>query len=200
MSHEQRQQVAARMHAAATLTGATLDGKTRLGDVRRNGVLLTQVPRWPKRLGDAQRIREAINQRERIAAYHAAAPAYRGLSLALHDQGLTTQASDYRLREQRLERRAQLREVKLGAWFFSAVLDLVAGHGERPGSIFVSYLEAVLTFAAAYSSMYALRRDAALRAQLGRVAGAQPHLVPRTRPLPWLTLAGILQQSSERWG
>jgi hypothetical protein len=49
-----------------------------------------------------------------------------------------------------LERRAQLREGKLGARFFSAVLDLVAGRGERPGRIFVAYLVVVLAFAAAY--------------------------------------------------
>jgi hypothetical protein len=141
----------ARMDPATVLRDITLSAATRLGDVAWNGVPLTQVD-WSqaRRLGDEQYIKAAKKGRDRIIAYHAAARAYRGLSVVLHDQGLTADASDYRLREQRLERRAQRREGKLGAWFVSALLDMVAGHGERPGRIFVSYLIVVVAFAAAY--------------------------------------------------
>lgn len=89
-------------------------------------------------------------RRERIAARRAVARAYRGLALALRGQGLLVPASGYRLREQRLERQVSWRERKYGSWLFSAILDLVAGYGERPGRIFAAYLAVISVFAAAY--------------------------------------------------
>jgi hypothetical protein len=56
----------------------------------------------------------------------------------------------YRLREQGLERAALWQQRKLGAWLFSALLDLVAGFGERPGRIFAAYLAVVGSFAVAF--------------------------------------------------
>lgn len=140
----------ARMDGSTTLNGVTLDGKTQLGDVRWNGVPLTRVSTWPSRLGDEQAIKAAKNRRERIAAYRDAARAYRGLSIALRGQGLLIQASDYRLREQVLERKASVLEGKLLGWIFSWLLDLIAGYGERPVRSFVAYLSVLFGFAGAY--------------------------------------------------
>jgi hypothetical protein len=141
----------ARMDAATNLSNVTLDSRVQLADVAWNGVLLSRVD-WTQvpSLGDELAIKEAQNRKERVAAYHEAARAYRGLAIALREQGLVGTASNYRLREQRLERRAQLREGKLVGWLFSALLDLLAGYGERPGRTFVAYLTVVLTFAALY--------------------------------------------------
>jgi hypothetical protein len=69
----------ARMDAATTLDGVTLDDKTGLRDVRWTGVPLTQVPTWPARLGDEQAIKWARTRTGRIRASRDAARAYRGL-------------------------------------------------------------------------------------------------------------------------
>jgi hypothetical protein len=143
----------ARMDAATTLDEATLDSKTRLGDVRWNGVPLARVPSWPARLGDEQVIREAKVRRARIGAYRTAARSYRNLSLALRSQGLFIPASDYRLREQVLERKARLLEGGLLGWVFSWLLNLVAGYGERPVRSFFAYLLVLFGFAGAYFAL-----------------------------------------------
>jgi uncharacterized protein YjbI with pentapeptide repeats len=132
------------------LTQVTLDGETELGDIDWQGVLLTRVPRWPTRLGDENpRFAPEIRQR-RIEVYRDAARAYRGLSIALRSQGLLIPASNYRLREQLLERKAKLLSFNLLGWVFSWLLYLVAGYGERPVRAFVAYLLVLFSFAGAY--------------------------------------------------
>ncbi len=143
----------ARMDAATTLDGVTLDGNTHLGDVRWNGAQLTQVPAWPLPLGDEQAIAEAQSRRRAIAAYRNAARAYRGLSIALRGQGLLIPASNYRLREQVLERKAMLLEFSLLGWVFSWLLYLVAGYGERPVRSFFAYLLVIAGFTTAYLAL-----------------------------------------------
>jgi hypothetical protein len=140
----------ARLDRATQLIGVTLDSRTRLGDIDWQGVPLTRVPAWPLPLGDEQDIREAKNRRDRITAYRDAARAYRNLSIALHSQGLLIPASNYRLREQVLERKARLLEGGLLGWVFSWLLFLVAGYGERPVRAFVAYLLVLFGFAGAY--------------------------------------------------
>jgi hypothetical protein len=168
--------VGARFDAESLLIDPVLDRRVWLGDIAWSGVPLSQVSwRDVPRLGDEAAISEARRPRERrrpswfhprrrmasararrrqiTAAYTAAARAYRGLSIALRTQGLQDAASSYRLREQRLVRKARLREGKPFAWFGSLMLDWVAGYGERPARAFRAYVAVVLAFAAVYFSL-----------------------------------------------
>jgi hypothetical protein len=150
--------IEATMDKATRLAEVTLDAETWLGDIDWQGVTLTRVPAWPRRLGDEQAIAEAKNRRAknrqwRIAAYRGAARAYRGLSIALRSQGLLIPASNYRLREQVLERKAKLLEFSLFGWVFSWLLFLVAGYGERPVRSFIAYLLVLFGFAGAYFAL-----------------------------------------------
>jgi hypothetical protein len=141
----------ARMDAATVLYEMWLSPATWLGDVVWNGVPLTQVD-WTNapHLGDERAIKEAHGRRARVAAYRNAARAYRGLAIALRGQGLLIPASNYRLREQVLERKAKLLEFSLLGWGFSWQLNLVAGYGERPVRSFIAYVLVILGFAAAF--------------------------------------------------
>ncbi len=49
-----------------------------------------------------------------------------------------------------MERKALRSERNYGGWLLNVILDAVAGHGEKPGRIFIAYLVVVLSFAAAY--------------------------------------------------
>lgn len=141
----------ARMDNATVLTDVKFDTHTKLGDVVWNDVSLTRVD-WSQapRLGDEDGIAYAMNRKERLRRIRDAARAYRGLGVALRGQGLVDYASGYRLREQRLERRALRLERRYGGWFFSLLLDAVAGYGERPGRIFGAYVLVIASFAVAY--------------------------------------------------
>jgi hypothetical protein len=143
-----------RLDEKTWLDAITLDTTTWVGDVFWSSAALPRI-RWEQapRLGDEQAIAQAQTREERIMACKSAARAYRGLAVALRAQGLTSVASSYRLREQRLERRALRHQRKYGAWFFSGLLDLISGYGEEPGRILLAYLTVVLGFAAAYWSV-----------------------------------------------
>jgi hypothetical protein len=143
----------AHMDRATELTDVTLDDKTSLGDIDWQGVPLTRVPEWPRRLGDEQYIHEMQNRRERIVAYRDAARAYRGLSIALRSQGLLIPAANYRPHEQVLERKASFLSGNLLSWVFSWLLNLVAGYGERPVRSFFAYLLVLFGFAGAYFAL-----------------------------------------------
>ena|GEM_PF-1056192 len=145
--------IEARLDRQTQLAWARLDSKTRLGDIDWQGVPLTRVPAWPARLGDEQDIAEAENRRERITAYRYAARAYRNLSIALRSQGLLIPASNYRLREQVLERKANFLSFNLFGWAFSWLLNLVAGYGERPARGFIAYLLVLFGFASVYFAL-----------------------------------------------
>ncbi len=49
-----------------------------------------------------------------------------------------------------MQRRILLRQFKVGQWFFSKVLDVMAGYGERPGRALFTYLLVITGFAAVY--------------------------------------------------
>jgi hypothetical protein len=140
----------ARMDVATQLLHVQFDRKTRLFGVVWNGAPLDSVADWPMRLGDEKYIKQADTRKERVNAYRAAARAYRNLSVALRSQGLLIPASNYRLREQVLERKARLLEGSLLGWVFSWLLNLVAGYGERPVRSFFAYLLVLFGFAGAY--------------------------------------------------
>lgn len=131
-----------------------LDEHTRLGDISWNGVPLARVD-WNQipRIGDEEAVikaRKAHRNDIVVQACREASRAYRGLSINLRQQGLAIPASNYRLREQRLERFALRREKKWFSWFFSSILDLVAGYGERPARAVVAYLTTIFGFSVAF--------------------------------------------------
>jgi hypothetical protein len=144
----------ARLDEKTWLDAITLDTATWVGDVFWSSAALPRI-RWEQvpRLGDEQAIAQAQTREEQIVACRGAARAYRGLAVALRAQGLASVASSYRLREQRLERRALWYQRKYGAWLFSGLLDLISGYGEEPGRILLAYLMVVLGFAVAYFSV-----------------------------------------------
>jgi uncharacterized protein YjbI with pentapeptide repeats len=143
----------ARFDVASVLSESTFDNSTVLRDVVWNGVPLARVD-WGqvRRLGDERPAQAATDRKGRIQNCRNAVRAYNGLASALRAQGLTVPASYFRLREQRLNRRALRLERRYGAWLFSGIIDLVAGYGEQPGRAFVAYLAVVSVFAAVYWS------------------------------------------------
>jgi hypothetical protein len=143
----------ARMDAATSLSRSTLDDRTMVMNVMWNGAQLDGSIAWPKSLGDEQQIKEAQNRRDYIRIYRNVARAYRGLSIALRSQGVLIPASNYRLREQVLERKVRLLEGSLLGWVFSWLLNLVAGYGERPVRSFFAYLLVLFGFAGAYFAL-----------------------------------------------
>jgi hypothetical protein len=108
--------------------------------------------RWGEvsRFRDEIDIKNATTRKARIDALRNAARAYRGLAKALHSQGLTIPALKFRTREQQLERKSLFWSFKPGQWFFSWLLNIVAGYGDRPGRAVACYLGVVSFFAATY--------------------------------------------------
>ncbi len=147
----------ARMDAATIFAGGTerlrmrVDTRIRLLDVSWNGAILARV-NWDDvpRLGDEADIQAASSRTERVQAYRDTARAYHGLAKALEAQGLYAPALRYRRRQHQLERAALLRNFKLGPWFFSSLLNVVSGYGDRPGRALRAYLAVILVFAAVY--------------------------------------------------
>ncbi len=140
-----------RLDVTTDFRGVKLDSSTLLADVVWNGAPLTRVD-WAQIpvLGDEVEVAQVKHRRERVRAARDAVRAYSGLVVALRGQNLLTLASRYRLREQRLERKALFWEGRFGAWLFSSLLDLVAGYGEQPVRTLLAYVTTVLGFAGAY--------------------------------------------------
>ncbi|MBA3822890.1 MAG: pentapeptide repeat-containing protein [Ktedonobacterales bacterium] len=144
--------VGAHLDAATILSEAQFDERTQLADVIWNGALLTRIA-WDnvKRLGDEDfNLTRGTKRGVVVEGIRNAARAYNGLAGALKEQGLAIPASRFRLRAQVLERRALRKDRQYVNWLGSAILDAVAGYGERAGRAFVAYVSMVLGFAAAY--------------------------------------------------
>ncbi|HKD75711.1 MAG TPA: pentapeptide repeat-containing protein [Ktedonobacterales bacterium] len=146
----------ARMDGDTELREIVFDRDTRWVDVHWNDATLTLID-WSQapRLGDEVAIRNVLRggkrqiRRLRAAAYREAARSYRGLSLALRDQGMGNVASRYRLRELSLERDA-LRTERSPAYWGAAILYSFTGYGEHMGRILATYFGVILTFAGIY--------------------------------------------------
>jgi uncharacterized protein YjbI with pentapeptide repeats len=123
--------------SVSVLGGILVDARTQLDRVAWGGI----------RQKDHGSVKGA---RQRVAMYRDIARQNRRIAVALRGQGLLADASRYRLKEQRMERRALFWEGRLGAWLFSWLLDLVAGYGEQPARAFRAYLIIVLGFAGVY--------------------------------------------------
>ncbi|HEY8324320.1 MAG TPA: pentapeptide repeat-containing protein, partial [Ktedonobacterales bacterium] len=154
----------AQCSATTVLRGVGLDTRTRLGDILWNGAPLTQI-NWHqvKTLGDEDEVSARVTQirqdkslsrkerRQRVAATNRdVARAYRALSIALRQQGMTDVASDYRLREQQYERAALKAEHRPLALLWSRLLYFVAGYGERPLNALLLYAATVISFMGVY--------------------------------------------------
>jgi uncharacterized protein YjbI with pentapeptide repeats len=85
----------------------------------------------------------------RTEEYRAAGRAYRLLSVALRDQGLSTEATRFHYRAEVMDRRALFYRRGLGRWLFSWLLGTFAGYGDRLGRLFATYAVVVGAFALA---------------------------------------------------
>jgi uncharacterized protein YjbI with pentapeptide repeats len=86
----------------------------------------------------------------RLKDYTAAVRANRQLAVALRAQGLDEEAGRFAYRAQVLQRRVALRQGRLGAYTFSALLDAIAGYGYKPGRSLLAYLIVIFGWAVAY--------------------------------------------------
>lgn len=142
-----------RLDGDSTLTRVLMDTKVRLVGVQWNDARIDTID-WSRapRLGDELAIGAATAD-SLATACRDAERAYRGLVIALRAQGLTNVASEYRMRQQQLARRALRQEGKIGSWIFSCLLEAVSGYGERPGRTVATYLLVLCTFALIFLSI-----------------------------------------------
>ncbi len=87
---------------------------------------------------------------QRLTEFQSAVRANRQLAALLRSQGLNESAERFTYRGLVLQRQVLLRQRKLAHAAGSWVLDLLAGHGYRPGRTLLWYLVTILGFAFAY--------------------------------------------------
>jgi uncharacterized protein YjbI with pentapeptide repeats len=75
---------------------------------------------------------------------------YHQLATVLRNQGLNEEAARFAYRAQLMQREVFLSHFKLGQYFLSLFLDLLAGYGYKPWRSFVAYLLVITAFATAY--------------------------------------------------
>jgi hypothetical protein len=144
-----------RARAARRATGARLEGVHWGG--ANLAVLDWQQVRY---LGDelvARQPRDTAGKKksyiQRVEEYQAAARAYRQMAVELSARGLRSDADAFTYRALLMERRVSLRQLSVGRWLGSAVLDAVSGYGFRPTRSFITYALVILGFAAVYLSL-----------------------------------------------
>ena len=141
----------------------------RLVDVRWGDVNLAII-NWSQIyiLGDESEISKKqkshqVQKKHLLYQYEEAVRANRQLAIALVAHGLAEDASRFAYRAQCLQRDVLRLQKKAGQYFFSWLLDILAGYGYRPGRCLTIYLLVIILFATAYAA-------------LGR--GFLPHLSP----------------------
>jgi pentapeptide repeat protein len=152
----------------ANLTAASFDKASRLNEAVLASASFDQVTfdntnlsvvDWKKVpiLGDeltAQKTKDGLGNRksrqQRIEDYQAAVRAYRRLAVALQANGLSAESANYLYRASIMERRLARHERRVGAYFFSVLLAVLAGYGYRLGRILIAYIVALVLFATAY--------------------------------------------------
>ena len=177
------------------LSEASLDNKTKLGDIQWSGVgsvNLTQI-NWTAvpRLGDEQ----GVGLRAKVSEHEAVVRAYRQVAAQLRAQGISEVADRFAHNAQVRQRWVYLRSLiedwrrpwrlpgDLGRYLGSAALALLAGYGYRPGRTIFWYLVTIAGFAAMF---------------LAATHGWVPFGLPapsQLAPLPWYE-ALILSVSS----
>ena len=125
------------MGSVRELRKVIIDASTRIDTVKWRGKSLKD----PKRIKDRD---------QRLRAYREAAQTYRDIAAILRDAGFLTEASSWRLREQKMRRGLLFDTQRYGAWMFSLLLFVVAGYGERIGRTLVTYFAVIFLFAALY--------------------------------------------------
>jgi uncharacterized protein YjbI with pentapeptide repeats len=100
--------------------------------------------RQPTRLGKRK------DKATRLEGYEAAVRANRQLAVALRAQGLDEEAARFAYQAQLLQRNIFWRQGKIGSYLFSVCLDLLAGHGYKPGRSLIAYLVVIFGFLGLY--------------------------------------------------
>ena len=72
------------------------------------------------------------------------------LALALQDQGLGEEATQYAYRAQLLQRTVLRQRRKIGHYLLSVFLDAISGYGYKSGRSFLAYVLVIGIFAAIY--------------------------------------------------
>ena len=126
----------ARLDSVRVIRQVIIDSRTRLDKVA-----------WK----NTPRLRDDSGKgpRAHAAAHRDASRVYREVGLAFRQQGLSAQATAYRLLELTAERKADYWEGHL-SWLGSGVLNVLAGYGYRPGRTIIWYLAVVAGFAFMY--------------------------------------------------
>jgi len=89
----------------------------------------------------------------RLKEYQVAVRANRQLAVALQAKGLNEVAARFAYRAQKLQQIVSRQQRKFGQYFFSLVLDLLAGYGYRPARSIFWYLVIIVGFALAYHAL-----------------------------------------------
>lgn len=156
----------------ADLRRASFDKASRLNNVLFDGAILDQVifdntnltvVPWEKVrcLGDEREAKATKGVTSKAEAFHAAARAYRSLSVALRNQGLGTDATRFHYRAELMERKSswwqiltRLRSRRfytapeyLARWLGSLILGAIAGYGDRVWRTLVTYVVTIAVFA-----------------------------------------------------
>jgi hypothetical protein len=148
--------------------GASFDKVLRLNDAVLTGARFDQVTfdntnlpvvDWSlvDILGDERTARERKNdagkpkpRAQRRNEYKAAVRANRVLAVALQAQGLSEDAARFAYHSQVVRRRVYRLQRQPGAYLFSVLLATLAGYGYRLWRILLTYVLALVLFAAAY--------------------------------------------------
>lgn len=152
--------------ASNITTFGSNDTTPLIADVRWGGVNLTVVD-WSHilLLGDERVAIQEARGAGQLTSFLQAVRAYRGLALALEEQGLNEEASRFAYRAHVLHRRVlglRLLRGKMNfgqrirafeSWLFSWFLFLLAGYGYKPGRSFLAYLLIIFGFATAYYTL-----------------------------------------------
>jgi uncharacterized protein YjbI with pentapeptide repeats len=125
------------MGSVERLRRVILDASTRFDNVKWRGRTFIEP-------------RQIRNRDQRMRAYREVAQTYRDFAAVLRDAGFLSEASSYRLREQKMRRGLLLDMRKYGAWTFSCLLSIIAGYGERIGRTLVTYFGVIFLFAGLY--------------------------------------------------
>src|SRR5260370_25938918 len=83
---------------------------------------------------------EVKDKDRRLGDYTQAVRANRQLAVVLQAQGLNEDAARFAYRAQKLQRVVLRRQRKFGQYFFSWLLDLLAGYGYKPARSIIAYL------------------------------------------------------------
>jgi uncharacterized protein YjbI with pentapeptide repeats len=145
----------------AQLRKASESGEQHIGpslaDAQWGSVNLAVV-QWSQvdMLGDEYEARQSTrngkrkNSAIRLGEYEVAVRGNRQLAVALRAQGLDEEAARFAYRAQLLQRIVLRRQGKFGQYFFSLLLDLLAGYGYRPGRCLMAYLIVIFAFMSLY--------------------------------------------------